>query len=482
MAKVNEFETATDNYGLTKQRFSDEANIHYRYPSAEELTKNIDDLSDMIKHHQEHQSFRLKVLRDYYKGNNQTILRGIRRREEHMADNRATHNFAKYVSQFIQGYVVGVPLKTTHPDEQTEEKIKEVNRNNDADEHNSDLVLDQSIYGRSYELIYRNNDDETKFTTLDVTETFVIYDETVECKPIAAVRYYGNKFNNDTGTAFLYTETEIIEFELSTGFNLKERDRSYHFFGDVPVIEYENNKYRQGDFEDVLTLIDLYDEAQSDTANYMTDLNDAMLKIVGNLDIDVDEAEAMKKANILMLQTETAGDSHTPNADAEYIYKQYDVSGTEAYKDRIFNNILLFTSIPNLLDEEGTTAQSGEALKMKLFALSQKRATKERLFKKSLRSRYRLIKNIMNRASEGNFDVNDINITFTENLPSMVEKELEWFTKAGGVISNKTLLSNLSFVENPEEEEERIKEEESEMGDSYPELAEMSELYGEGQL
>src|SRR5699024_10393040 len=205
-----------------------------------------------------------------------------------------------------------------------------------------------------------------------------------------------------------------------------------------------------------------------------------MLKIVGNLDIDVDEAEAMKKSNILMLQTETVGDSHTPNADAEYIYKQYDVSGTEAYKDRIFNNILLFTSIPNLLDEEGTTAQSGEALKMKLFALSQKRATKERLFKKSLRSRYRLIKNIMNRASEGNFDVNDINITFTENLPSMVEKELEWFTKAGGVISNKTLLSNLSFVENPEEEEERIKEEESEMGDSYPELAEMSEPYGEG--
>lgn len=71
-----------------------------------------------------------------------------RRKEEHQADHRATHNFAKYVSQFIQGYMVGVPLKTTYPDETIDEQLKEINRLNDADEHNSDLVLHLSIYGR----------------------------------------------------------------------------------------------------------------------------------------------------------------------------------------------------------------------------------------------------------------------------------------------------------------------------------------------
>ena len=33
------------------------------------------------------------------------------------------------------------------------------------------------------------------------------------------------------------------------------------------------------DFEKVIPLIDLYDNAQSDTANYMSDLNDAMLLV-----------------------------------------------------------------------------------------------------------------------------------------------------------------------------------------------------------
>src|SRR5699024_11626470 len=117
----------------------------------------------------------------------------------------------------------------------------------------------------------------------------------------------------------------------------------------------------------------------------MQDLNDAMLVIKGNLEIDVEKAKRMKENNILMLQTEGDADGRAGNADADYIYKQYDVAGTEAYKDRVFNNIFLFTSIPYLLDDKTNTGQaSSEAVKMKLVAVTQKRATKERLFQKSV--------------------------------------------------------------------------------------------------
>src|SRR5699024_2093530 len=123
-------------------------------------------LSKMIIHHRNEQRPRLHTLREYYKGHNENILLQRERREEHLADNRATHNFAKYVSQFIQGYLMGVPIKTNYPEEHTEEMIRDINRTNDADEHNSELVLDQSIYGRAYELLYRNSNDETRFTIL----------------------------------------------------------------------------------------------------------------------------------------------------------------------------------------------------------------------------------------------------------------------------------------------------------------------------
>ena len=102
MAKVNEFETARYTYETAKQRFSSEANTHYRYPSVDKLISNPDEISKMIQHHKEHQVPRLITLADYYKGNNHTILRANRRKEEHLADHRATHNFAKYISQFIQ--------------------------------------------------------------------------------------------------------------------------------------------------------------------------------------------------------------------------------------------------------------------------------------------------------------------------------------------------------------------------------------------
>lgn len=469
MLKVNEFETATTNYSSgTKQRFSDEANIHYTYSSADELIDKVDDLSKMIQHHMEHQRPRLKVLQDYYKGNNSAILKQKRRREEHLADHRAAHNFAKYVSQFIQGYMVGVPLKTTYSkDDGINDRLRDMNRENDADEHNSDLVLDQSIYGRAYELLYRSNDDQTRFTVINTLETFVVYDDTVEMNPIAGIRYIESIFKSDDVMVYVYTEGQKITYKMDSAFKLTLKDEGEHFFEGVPIIEYQNNKFRQGDYEDVLSLIDLYDASQSDTANYMTDFNDAMLKIVGNLEIDVEQAKKMKENNILMLQTEPDSEGRHSQADANYIYKQYDVAGTEAYKDRVLNNILLFTNIPNLLDDKVNGNQSGEAIKMKLFGLSQKRATKERLFKKSLRDRYRLINNIMTTASEGGFDVNDITIVFTENLPKAIDKELEWFAKLGGRISDETLLSLLSFVDNPQEELERIEKENPQNNEMY---------------
>lgn len=408
----------------------------------------------------EHQRPRLDILDDYYEGENVTILKNERRKEEHLADHRATHNFAEYVSQFIQGYMVGIPLKTVYTEsDDVDELLKDINRANDADAHNSDLVLDLSIYGRAYELIYRGKDDVTRFTLSSPLETFVIYDDTVERLPIAAVRYYKRQFKNED-VVELYTDSKkyvYVADESMTYLSL-EKEEPHHLEG-VPIVEYSNNRFRKGDFEGVLALIDLYDAAQSDLANYSTDINDAMLKIVGNVDMDMKKAKKMRNANILFLQTELDADGKAGKADADYIYKKYDVAGTEAYKTRIKNDIHMFTNTPNLDDEKFASNQSGEAMKYKLFGLEQKRSIKERLFIRSLRERYRLISNITRLAREGDIDVNDILITFTPNLPKSITDEIEAFTKLGGDLSDETKLSILSIVENPQEEMERIKAE-----------------------
>lgn len=444
----------------TRKRFSDQANLAYTFSSADELLADTKQLEKFIDHHQTHQLPRLDVLDDYYEGDNVNILDGKRRKEDHLADHRATHNFAKYVSQFIQGYLVGVPLKTTHPSEAIDEQLKDINRDNDADAHNSEMVLDLSIYGRAYELLYRNKRDETRFVQTSPLETFVIYDDTVEREPLAAVRYVTNPFDEKALTkVYVYTESKTVSFSMKKDGSLTLEAEQQHYFKGVPIIEYQNNRFRQGDFEDVLSLVDLYDSAQSDIANYMSDLNDAMLVISGNLDIDIEGTKRMKQANLLMLQTEVDQDGKTTPAKADYIYKKYDVGGTEAYKERLQKDIHKFTSTPEMNDSNFSGVQSGEAMKYKLFGLEQKRANKERLFKRSLRERYRLLSNMLTIAAEGGFDTNDIVITFTPNLPKSLKDEAKIFAELGGELSEETKLSILSIVENPQEEMERIEAE-----------------------
>lgn len=452
---------------MNKKRFSDEANIHYKYDNVNDLMGS-DILLEMIDHHQMNQVPRLEELEDYYRGNNRYILTEERRKDSDWADYRATHAFAEYISTFVQGYMVGVPLKTSHPDDDINDLLMNINRLNDADEHNSSLVLDQSIFGRAYELLYRNQNDEIRFVHLDVKETFVIYDSTVEMKPICAVRYYKPTFNSDDMFVELYTDSIKLTYRREKD-ELILIDEENHSFQGVPINEYVNNRYRLGDFERVLNLIDLYDSAQSDIANYSQDLNDAMLKVVGNLKLDDESVSKMKKYNIIVLKTAIDANGRSSNADADYIYKKYDVQGMEAYKNRLFNDILKFTSVPNLLDEHFSGNQSGEALKMKMFGMEQKRATKERMFKKGLRQRYRLINNMLKVVAEGEFDVNDITITFTENIPKSIRNEMEWFAKMGGKLSDETLLSMLPFIENPKEEMEKIKMEQ-EVNSNYYEF------------
>lgn len=469
MDKVNEFEHGIDrpNARMYVKRFSDKARDHYTYSGASELLDNLQDLSRMIKHHHEHQRPRLDILDDYYEGGNSTILQKQRRIERHLADHRSPHNFAEYVSQFIQGYMCGIPIKVQHDDENINELVMELNAEMDADAHNSDLILDLSIYGRAYELLYRNYEDEDKLALLSPLETFVIYTDTVEKKPIAAVRYYRSTIEDNVFDVELYTNTRIHYYKSSDAgaFELRQTDETDHYFGDVPIVEYTNNRFRQGDYEKVLDLIDLYDAAQADTANYMTDLNDAMLLIKGNVDFDSEEAKRMKESNILLLQTEMSVDGKEGSADAEYIYKQYDVSGVESYKDRIENDIHKFTNTPNMNDESFSGTQSGEAMKYKLFGLEQKRAIKERLFKRSMMHRYRLLNNILSTSSEGAIDLKGLTIKFTPNLPENLIAELDAFFKGGGKLSQETLLSMLSLVEDPQKEMERLAAETQDLQD-----------------
>ena len=474
MDKVNEFEYGEDAvYSQAKnfqQLFGAESNRSYRAASAGEILDDPQKLINLINHHNEKQCPRLAVLDDYIKARNDGIYHDdTRRTEKEKADHRAAHNFAKIINVFDVGYNTGIPIKKTSDDERINEMIAQYDDDNDVEALDGELWRDFRKYGRAYELQYRNAYDEDKSVISNVFETFVVYGLDVERTPLFAVRYpkHWDGFREYVKVS-VYTDTHIYTYKTCTlpVNKLVLESEEEHFWGEVPVTEYSPDRYRQSGYEDIIPLIDLYDSAQSDTANYMTDINEAMLAILGDIDLGkytIDDIVKMKKANLLLLANGINPDGSKSQTDAKYIYKQYDVSGTEAYKNRLQSDIHKISFVPDLTDEAFSGTQSGEAMKYKLFGFQQMAKTSQRGFKKGLMRRYRLLLNMKNYTNEAtNADLGSFTVTFTPNLPKAVLDELQALAGAGVEFSQETLMGLASFVDDIQVELDRVKAEQEE--------------------
>ena len=484
--KISEFENGTDinrPYRKNKnfqQTYGPEANYSYRAQSKEEILNDISALQAMIIDHHQVQCPRLAALDNYVKARNDGIYKDdSRRMEDGKSDHRAAHNFAKVINVFDVGYNTGVPIKKTSNNARVNEIIKEYDARNDIEALDSELWRDFKKYGRAYELQYRNKKDEDRSVISNVFETFVCYGLDVERTPLFAVRYpCYRKGEEERVTVTVYTDTEIITYKPCTleRLNLVEEKREEHYWGEVPITEYSPDRYRQGGYEDVTSLIDLYDSAQSDTANYMTDLNEATLVITGDLDLQkysVKDMIEMKKANLLMLANGINPDGSKSQTDAKYVYKQYDANGTEAYKERLKKDIHAISLVPDLSDEAFAGTQSGEAMKYKLFGFQQVCKTSQNGFKKGLMRRYRLLLNIKNFVQEAdNADLGEFTVVFTPNLPKAILEELKALADAGAEFSQQTLLALASFIEDAQAELDRVNAERQEQEAKQDEILE----------
>jgi phage portal protein, SPP1 family len=468
-------ETFVDSTGKSKTltlRFHRESRMRYRINNIEELFENEHKvLREFLEHHKSIQRPRIQELYDYSEGNNHTISIQQRRSEQDMADTRIIHNFGKSISVFKQGYLVGKPIQVEYDDgeedSETDEVLKEIAKVNSFHDLNRMLVLDLSKVGRAYDLVYRSMEDVTKVKRLDPLNTFVIYDNTLEDKMLAGVRYYSvGLSDNKKHFIDVYVKDVIYKCQMIEGV-ITELAIEPHMFNDVPITEYLNTAEGMGDYESELSLIDSYDAVQSDTANYMTDTSDAILAIFGQVafpdDVlgdnkkQIEYMRKMRRARLLQLKPSVDINGTEGKVDAKYLYKQYDVNGVESYKKRIVNDIHKYTNTPDMTDTNFSGIQSGEAMKYKLFGLEQARVDTQSLFEKSLRRRYQLIANIGDFVKElTDFDISKLKITFNPNLPKALEETINAFKSLGGMVTNETAMRLTGIVDDPKHEQELL--------------------------
>ena len=218
-----------------------------------------------------------------------------------------------------------------------------------------------------------------------------------------------------------------------------------HYFGEVPIIEYMNNKEGMGDFEQQIPLIDAYNTLMSDRVNDKEQFIDALLVLYGSIlgDDEEETKEASKKLReekLLELPTD---------AKAEYLTRQMDENGVEVLRKALKEDIYMFSHVPNLSDENFIGNSSGVAMEYKLLGLEMLTKIKERNYKKGIRKRIRLYCNFLGKKAIA-LEAGSIVPTFSRSLPKNLQELANIVFSLKDMVSQRTLLKLLPFVEDPD--------------------------------
>lgn len=418
----------------------------------EELS--IEDIQKFIKKHKA-ESIRYIKLQKYYEGKHDILDHTSR---DGQPNNKIVNPYPKYITDMLVGYFVGQPISYTSKEEDgLLEDLQAIFDYSDEQEENLELAKICSIKGKAYELLYRDEDARIRFNEFGPDQMFVIYDMTISPSIKFAIRYYDVGEGNDK-----ITYAEVYDKEVCTLYKGKNSDLSLeqitpHTFKDVPVVEYVNNKEEQGDFEQVITLIDAYNKAQSNTLNDMDQFTDAYLILVNMAGTDSERIDELKRDRVMLLDDD---------GDAKWLIKEINDAWVENYKDRVRRDIHKFSYTPDMQDESFGNNLSGVSIRYKILAMEQIRSNKERKFKKGLQRRIELICNSLSLEKDIDLFTN-INIKFANTLPQNIYELSQTIKNLSPYLSSETLLNQLPFVENAKEELEKKKAEDVEITSSY---------------
>ncbi len=360
-------------------------------------------------------------------------------------DNRLAVSFPKYMVDTLNGYFNGIPVKKAHESDEFLNAISRFDNNNDMEDEESELFKMACIYGHSFEYLYQDEYAETKVIYVSPKDMFIVYDDSIEQKPLFAV-HYGQVDLKTTG--ILIELDRMRDFEVNKG-GLTFTNEKINPFNKLPVIEFMLNDERQGLFEPVISLVNSYNKVMSEKANDVDYFADAYMKILGS-ELDEKSIERIKDNRIINLHG-----LDSSKIIVEFMDKPDSDSQTEHLLDRTERLIYATSMVANISDENFGNS-SGTALAYKLQAMSNLALSIQRKFQSSLNRRYELFSSLRTNVPESMKDEwQNMEYKFTRNEPKNILEEAQTAAQLMGITSDETALSVLSVVSNVQTELER---------------------------
>lgn len=407
------------------------------------LTETL--LGKIIQGFQMNELPKLNKYWNYYKGN-QEIMRKVAT-DIGKPCNRIVSNYCYNICQNFQGYITGIPI--TYSSLSDFSAIQEVLNYNDVKNEDSEYLRNALIFGRAFEINYVDEEGKQRFKILDSRECIPVYDTSLNNDLLYVIRYY--KIDNcedfeDKYMVEVYDNIQCRIFSSTAQFSsfslLEERP---HHFKQVPITVFSLNREEESCFDRIITLQDAYNKLLSSEVDDFEAFCDAYLVLKGCVAEDED-VKTMKQNRVLVLEND---------ASAEYLTKSVSDTQIENMLKNINDTIHKIANSPDFNDEK-LLAQSGIAMRYKLVGFENVASSIVANMTKALQRRIELISGII-YLTGGEDMWRDVNITFTRNLPVNVVEAVQVVNQLRGIVSDETLITLLPFIDDADEEIEKVK-------------------------
>ena len=382
---------------------------------------------------------------NYYKGN-QEIMKKVAT-DIGKPCNRIVTNYCYNITQNYQGYIAGIPI--TYSSVNDFSAIQDVLNYNDVRNEDSEYLRNALIFGRAFEINYIDEEGKQRFKVLDSRNCIPVYDTSLNNDLLYVIRFYKEDNVDDTVDKYLievYSDATIRYYSSTAQFSsftlLEERE---HHFNQVPITVFSLNREEESIFDKVITLQDAYNKLLSSEVDDFEAFCDAYLVLKGCI-AEEEDVKTMKQNRVLVLESD---------ASAEYLTKSVSDTQIENMLKNINDTIHKIANSPDFNDEK-LLAQSGIAMRYKLVGFENVASSIVANMTKALQRRIELICYIIHLTG-GEEIWRDVNISFTRNLPVNVVEAVQVVNQLRGVVSDETLITLLPFIDDAEEEIEKIK-------------------------
>lgn len=431
--------------------------LTYPRDGYEETNLNAELIYKLIRKHANERED-LQKLKRYYIGEH-SILKH-ERRNPNAPNFKTVANHAKDIADTATGYFLGSPIVYNNTGESDLEPLLVAFDNAEVDQVDTQNALNMAIYGRAYEYIYvKEGLNELDSASLDVENTFIVYDDSIERKPLFAVYYYEVKDDTkDTKTYQAEVFTQNLHYHIvlsdSSGSYVKKLDVEPHHLGQIPIIEYKNNNFAIGDYEQQISLIDAYNSLMGNRVNDKEQAIESILILYG-----VQLGDTPEETHRAMTLLNEEGLLELPmDAKAEFLKNMLDEGATEILRKALKEDIYTFSHVPNLTDENFAGNSSGVAMEYKLMGLEMITKIKEANYKRGLRQRISIFAKYLGLQQIA-LDANSIVPQFSRGLPKNLLELSQVINNLEGKVTLRQLISLLPFVEDPDAELEGLEEE-----------------------